>query len=839
MKETEKDTAFQRMERMLHRKNAQIELMLAQLPGGMLFCRLDAPRTILWASDSLYTLLGYGGEEDFTAGTGGSCGGFACQPDFDAAWAEAREELKRRDRYTTEYRIIQKNGGLLWVSEVGKWMRDEQGEEYLSCFLSDVTERKDREFRLQRVRQEAERKARFLSHLYNSVPCGVLQFTTDAQHAVISVNRACWEFYGFASEEEYRAEVKHPFQFMQPEERERYGQLMDSLTLGGGSASYERQTSRKDGSQVWLRVILERVINADGLEVIQAVFTDITDIREFQAAQEQERLLENRSLRAAICGRYPLILNINLTQNRYTCFFRQVSMPYLLDSGDFEALVNQVSAQTEPAFREAFLSALDRRSVLRRFQEGEREVYLELRQIGEDNTYHWISVQLLPVENPFSGDRMAIGLMRVMDLQRLKQTRQEQLLRDALASAEEANRAKSDFLSRMSHDIRTPMNAIIGMTTIGRMAENDPTRVRDCFDKIDVASRYLLTLLNDILDMSRIETGRMTVNREAFSLAQLLADCAAIVQPQVEQKGLCLEVARDESVCPRYMGDPLRLRQVLMNLLSNAVKFTPAGGWIRLRVRELLRQGGFSTLEFTVEDNGQGMSEGFQKRLFQPFEQEETSQARDGSGLGLSIVYHLTQIMGGHIQVCSEKGRGSLFTVTLPLERREEEDGEAAARKKAEARALLDSVKQEAELPCRQEEPPRSAMGKGYRLLLVEDNALNLEIAKALLENGGFRVETAGNGRQAVDRFAAAPPGYYLAILMDVRMPEMDGLAATRAIRGLTRPDAAHVPILAMTANAFVEDRRQAAEAGMSGYIVKPLNVRDMLGELEKLLPES
>lgn len=326
-------------------------------------------------------------------------------------------------------------------------------------------------------------------------------------------------------------------------------------------------------------------------------------------------------------------------------------------------------ANTYPSYREDFARFLSREEILRRFAAGEQELYTELRQLGVDGAYHWNSVQLIQVENPVGDELMAIELVRVLDEQRAEKARQEQLLRDALAAARAANSAKSDFLSRMSHDIRTPMNAIIGMSTIGQLKAGDPQAVRNCFAKIDTSSRFLLSLINDILDMSKIENGKMAIAEERFDFTAFFDELVSIIYPQAEKAGLEFEVHISAALERWYVGDELRLKQVLMNLLSNALKFTPRGGRIVVEAAEERRAAGKAVLRFDVRDTGIGMSEEFLTRIFTPFEQEEESAARNnvGSGLGLSIVYNLVQLMGGEVQVHSRRGQGAAFAVRLPL----------------------------------------------------------------------------------------------------------------------------------------------------------------------------
>lgn len=383
----------------------------------------------------------------------------------------------------------------------------------------------------------------------------------------------------------------------------------------------------------------------------------------------------------------------------------------------------------------------------------------------------------------------------------------------ARAASDAASLAKSRFLSNMSHDIRTPMNAIVGMTQIARERADDAAAVSECLDKIAVSSAHLLGLINDVLDMSRIESGRMELASERVSLPEALDGVEAIVRTQAEARGVAFSVER-ELVRPVVMTDGTRLSQVLLNLLSNAVKFTPTGGEVTLRVSQESAPVGEGRVRthVWVRDTGIGMSEEFLGRIFDSFEREDTERVRrtEGTGLGMSIVKRIVDGMGGSISVASEKGHGSTFHVTLDLVPCEAADERGA------------------------EVDPASLAGA--RVLLAEDNEINWEVASELLGACGLELDWAENGRECVERFSASEPGRYDAILMDLRMPEMSGYEAARAIRSLDRPDARSVPIVAMTADAFAEDRQRARDAGMDAHVAKPIDVGEVLRVLARLV---
>ena len=377
-----------------------------------------------------------------------------------------------------------------------------------------------------------------------------------------------------------------------------------------------------------------------------------------------------------------------------------------------------------------------------------------------------------------------------------------------------ASRAKSDFLSRMSHEIRTPMNAIIGMTGIAIQEKQDSQKVEDCLHKIDSSSQYLLSLINDILDMSKIESGKMKLENGIFSMKQLLEGVYNLIEPQTMEKNI--EFTREFVISEEWVtGDSLHLNQVLINLLGNAVKFTPRGGHIRLKAVQKPAGEGMVKTTFSVRDDGIGVSSENRQRIFRSFEQasDDTSRKYGGTGLGLAISDRLVRMMGGHIALESEENKGSDFSFTLlqTVGRRPAEEDDK----------LTDGA---------------LAGLEGARILLVEDNELNLEIARTILEMQKCQVETALNGQEGVDRFCESSEGYYDLILMDIRMPVMDGLEAAKLIRASGRTDARTVPIVAMSANAFEEDVKKSLESGMNAHLAKPFQMEDLIRTMRRII---
>ena len=383
------------------------------------------------------------------------------------------------------------------------------------------------------------------------------------------------------------------------------------------------------------------------------------------------------------------------------------------------------------------------------------------------------------------------------------------------ARADAVSQAKTDFLSRMSHEIRTPMNAIGGMTAIAKAVLDDKEKAMDCLNKIESANEYLLTLINDILDMSRIESGKMELNFENTDLNRLIGELEDLMRTQAEQKQIDFTVNNEFSSDRHVLADGLRLNQVLVNIVGNALKFTKEEGRVSVRIRVLEESDQQVMLQFSVKDNGIGISREALGRIFNSFEQAGamTASRYGGTGLGLSISQRLVQMMGGNLEVDSEPGKGSEFYFTLSMPY-----GSKIEREETHTQVPLE----------------KEYDFTGRRILLAEDNELNMEIAVELLQMNGFQVVTAGDGREAVEQFEKNPPYYFDAVLMDIRMPVMDGLEATKVIRKLGKADSRSIPIVAMTANAFDEDTKKSMESGMNGHMSKPI----VMSKLCELLAE-
>lgn len=377
-------------------------------------------------------------------------------------------------------------------------------------------------------------------------------------------------------------------------------------------------------------------------------------------------------------------------------------------------------------------------------------------------------------------------------------------LRRAIASKEKAAAAKSQFLANMSHDIRTPINGIMGMLEIIRKTKGNQDKEEECLDKIEVSSKLLLSLVNDVLDMAKLDTDAVVLSHEPFNLDRICIETVEAVSFQAEEAGLEVTGEHDDYTGINVLGSPLHLKKILINLFSNSVKYNKPNGKIHMSMKTLEQTEDTITCEFKIRDTGVGMSQEFvEKKLFHPFVQADTSSRSNytGTGLGMSIVKQLIDKMGGTISVESELGEGSCFTVVIPFE-----------------------IDHEASL--KQSEEAENADISGLNIMVAEDNELNMEIIEFLLTEQGAHVEKVQNGQEALDKFEGSEPGTYDVILMDLMMPVMDGISATKAIRASKHAEAETIPIIAMTANAFYEDERKCLDAGMNAHLAKPLDMK-------------
>ena len=800
--------------------------------------------------------------------------------------------------------------------------------------------------------QEIVNKNRELENLFTTMDCGVMCHSLDGSR-MISVNRAALQILGYESQEALLADgFDMVASSVLPEDRARLEECIKTLSRVGDNVNIEYRVRHTNGDILHVMGNI-KLIEEDGELFYQRFLLDYTTQK---LREEERRLAEERrqaGLVQALTIDYNLVCVFDLDSGIgrslriYEC---KLGVLEELFSGELtlETCMGDYINRCVYAEDRELMRQICTRDRLRIELGANSQFYNNYRtQCGDELRYF----QMKAVRTgDWSTTRAVVLGFRSVDEETRKELEQMNLLRDALDQANRASKAKSVFLSNMSHDIRTPMNAIIGFTALATTHIDQRDQVEGYLKKIMTSGNHLLSLINDVLDMSRIESGKMSLEEKPCSMPDILHGLRSIVQADVHAKQLelymdAVDVMNEEIYCDR-----LRLNQILLNLLSNSVKYTPAGGVVSVKVTEKPgAPAGHATYEFCIKDTGIGMSEEFVARIFEPFERERnsTTSGIQGTGLGMAITKNIVDMMNGTISVRSKQGVGTEFIVVVTFRLCTEEREPQTIPELKNCRALVvdddfntcDSVScmlqqigmraewtlsgKEAVLRTRQavmrndvysvyiidwllpdmngvevarrvrkeigeqvpiivltaydwseiedeareagisafcskplflselrsclmsvvgteEKKVENSARKGRtntgRILLVEDNELNQEIATAILSEAGFQVETAEDGRQAVDLVSQSQPGWYQLVLMDVQMPVMNGYEATRCIRQLENRQLADIPILAMTANAFEEDKQEALRSGMNGHISKPINIEKLLETLNEML---
>ena len=522
----------------------------------------------------------------------------------------------------------------------------------------------------------------------------------------------------------------------------------------------------------------------------------------------------------ALSDNYDGVFYVNLDTNEGICFQPNNRITNEISPGEHcsyrESVENFAKNHVVEKYREDYLNFMNPETIRKRLENEKVITFIYMADYSGEEIFETVRIaEVSQSEKEGCAVReVCIGFTAVDDDTR-RILIQSDALSNALDAAENANKAKTSFLSNMSHEIRTPMNAIIGLNRIALKDPDISESTRSHLEKIGTSADHLLHMINEILDMSRIESGKIILKHEAFSLPVLLGQVNDIIGSQCKDKGLEWESRLTGKTGEFYMGDDLKIKEILINILGNAVKFTPEGGKVVFTVEGLRRYEGNTVFCFTIEDNGIGMSKEYLPKMFEPFSQEDYSlRSKYGStGLGLSITKSIVEMMNGEIKVESEKNVGTKFTVIITLE---------DCKEKADGKTPVKNV--------------THIDLTGKRILVAEDVEINADILQMILEERGLKSDIAQNGVIALESFNNSAEGYYDAILMDMRMPEMDGLEATAAIRGLDRKDAKSIPIIALTANAFEEDVQKSLQSGLNAHLSKPVNPDILFETLEQLL---
>ena len=796
--------------------------------------------------------------------------------------------------------------------------------------------------------QEIIQKNRTLETIFNNIECGVMYHSVDGSK-IISVNQAALDILGYDSLDEMAENGFYMIaSSVMEEDREELLEKIRGLQEEGDSVSVEYRVRRKDGAIRYVMGNVKLMRENDELRY-QRFVLDCTDrkLQEEENERQQMELVQALSIDYKVVCFFDLETGIGkpLRVEEVSQQFKENFAGELSFEESMEFYIQKYVCEED---REMVRQAASREEIEKGLSEGKQyHVNFRTQKKGQLEYY-----QMKIVRAGVRSGRGSIVLgIRSVDKEIRNEMEQRSNLKDALMQANRASKAKSVFLSNMSHDIRTPMNAIVGFTSLAMKHIDNRERMEEYLKKIMTSGNHLLSLINDVLDMSRIESGKIRLDEKACSLPEILHSICNIVQADVHAKQLelhidTLDIRNEDIYC-----DKLRLNQVLLNLLGNAVKYTGAGGAINMRITEKAgAPDGFAQYEFSIKDNGVGMSDEFVEHIFEPFEREKnsTTSGIQGTGLGMAITKNIVDMMGGTIEVESELGVGSTFTVSFVFRTRKEEKEEQAIPELKNCRALVvdddfntcDSVSymlgqiglraewtlsgKEAVLRTKQasmrkegylvyiidwllpdmngievtrrvrqvmgdnvpvivltaydwseieeeakeagvtafcskplfmselrkclrtvigaeeqveeEKEGREVQFKAGRILLAEDNELNQEIAVEILGGAGFTTEVAENGKVALEMLQRSDPGYYQLVLMDVQMPVMSGYEAVREIRQLENQRLAGIPVIAMTANAFEEDKQEALRNGMDGHIAKPINIELLFTTLNKVL---
>ena len=946
-----------------------VEEIGRHMPGGFFIYKKEMPEELLYANRAVLNIFGCKNLEEFKELTGYTFKGMLHPDDYDTVSETIQRQVQENEEFMdyVEYRIIRRDGAVRWVDDYGHYTDTEAYGGIYYVFISDITEKHER-MESDKIIQQALIDA--LSESYRALWLLTDPESDDYERYIRNEEGILVpdkpelngkDLADYAEIREYY--IRHT---VVPEDQERLrAELSRDRILSRlkerphFSISYQRLMD--NGTRRYFRIEVARANMPDGRIGVVLGFRDVDeDVRDWQALQQQlqtQQLLRERQdkLITALSSDYWSVYYIELDKDEGVCYQDHADIKDGLKVGErfsyLSTMTEYANKYVTDSYREEFLRFTYPDAIREALKEERVIAFRYMVSRNGKETYEM--TKIAGVRHPEDRDDHivhAVGLCFTdVDAETRKNMETAQTLNDALATAEQANRAKTAFLSSMSHEIRTPMNAIIGLDNIALNNPDLSPKTRESLEKISASAHHLLSIINDILDMSRIESGRMMIRHEEFCFTQTLEQVNTMIGGQCRDKGLDYECRIIGKVNDYYIGDDMKLRQVLINILGNAVKFTPVGGKVRFLVQNVARFEGNTTLRFIISDTGIGMSKEYLPKIFDAFSQEDSSSTNKygSTGLGMSITKSLVKLMNGNIEVESEKGKGTTFTVTVTLAdssrkaeeketehlqpqdmrvlvidddpvacehakvvmgqvgincetalsgregvemvrvrraRREpynlilvdwkmpEMDGVETTRQirsiigedatiiiltsynwydiaDEAARAGVDTFVPKPLFAATVLDEFRNALQKkravmqnqkadlrGRRVLLAEDVAVNAEIMVMVLQMREIEADVAENGKIAVDKFAGHEPGYYDAILMDMRMPEMDGLEATHVIRGMDREDAKTIPIIALTANAFDEDVQRSLQAGLNAHLSKPVEADALFSTLEGLI---
>ena len=790
------------------RAQEEVMRLYNNIPGAVFRCRYDSALSVVSANDGLFDFIGYTRTE--FAALGNKLAAIMEPEDLPEVTQRLHEQIKQGEAIHIENRLRTKHGKVKWVS-VKAQLFVENNQPYFDCVFIDITEEKQQR---RREKELYERELRYFVEAASGNQSGqgrlnltqnVLEsYLTTANYAVAQVG----DSYDQVIDQFARSAMETEIGLHIAEQMQR-SQVLADYTVGKTEYHFEFLRSTRDGA-FWSHTTFHSCMNPETSELIVFFYTlDIT-----------EKKLQEQLLDQIVSLNYDIIAEIDAASQ--TLKIHTSNEPIIPIGKQLPQAIEQLAQDyVKPEFAAEYHRQLNLETM--KSQLADQESYTFSIEMLDDQGQTRVKLyKVFYLDRRLN--RLCVTRSDVTEVVRQEQMQKAELAA-ALNAAQQANAAKTDFLSRMSHEIRTPMNAILGMSAVAAQSIHDPARMKECIEKIQLSSKFLLGLINDILDMSRIESGKLLLSNGILQTQKLINSVSTLGAGQAAAKGVTYQCTVEPSLHMEYMGDSMKLQQVLVNILSNAVKFTPPGGQVVMTARQVQQKKDNAMVQFVISDTGVGITPEFLPHLFEPFSQESTgtTAAYGGSGLGLAISKSIVDLMDGHISVQSEKGQGTQFVVEVRLgmtSQTVQQDCQTALQLETEA----------------SEQDLEQLDFTGLRLLLAEDNLINTEVAVMLLQDKGFNVDTAENGEQALQLYRASAENDYAAVLMDIRMPVMDGLTAAAQIRQSPRFDAAEIPIIAMTANAFDDDIAKSLAAGMNAHLAKPIDPDLLMRTLDALI---